>query len=73
MWSLVSSEALIMIQSKLPMVPIRESDRTICITSKTGDFSCAKGWVQIPFKAPVVNWWKMVWISKIIPRHVFSC
>ena len=51
MWSLVSSEALIMIQSKLPMVPIRESDRTICITSKTGDFSCAKGWVQIPFKA----------------------
>ena len=55
MWSLVSSEALIMIQSKLPMVPIRESDRTICITSKTGDFSCAKGWVQIPFKAPVVD------------------
>ena len=51
MWSLVSSEALIMIQSKLPMVPIWESDRTICITFKTGDFSCAKGWVQIPFKA----------------------
>ena len=51
MWRLVSSEALVMIQSKLPMVPIRESDRTICITSKTGDFSFAEGWEQIPFKA----------------------
>ena len=42
------------------MVPIRESDRTICMTTKTGDFSFAEGWEQIPFKAPVVNWWKMV-------------
>lgn len=64
MWKLVSSEVLVMIQSKFPMVPIRESDRTICMTSKTGEFSSAEGWVQIPFKVPVVNLWKMVWISK---------
>ena len=34
-------------------------------------FSISSAWDQIRPRRPTINWWKIVWFAKAIPRHAF--
>jgi hypothetical protein len=59
------------IQSKLPELELGEVDKPIWTCSKKGRYVCSDTWEALRVKFPIVSWWKMVWFSLAIPRHVF--
>jgi hypothetical protein len=69
-WPAARSDQLVQIQSRLPEIPIGESDRPIW-NSKKGFYSCADTWEFLREKKPVVTWFKVVWFPLAIPRHAF--
>jgi hypothetical protein len=59
-WPAARSDQLVQIQSRLPEIPIGESDQPIW-NSKKGLYSCADTWEFLREKKPVVTWFKIVW------------
>ena len=45
----------------------------LCGLLQNQEHTCAETWNQLRTKAPVVDWWKVIWFSKSIPKHAFIC
>ena len=70
-WRPARSEDLVDIHSKLSLVQIKDSDRAIWLLNSSGKFNCADTWQHLRGKQAEVQWWKLIWFNKAIPRHGF--
>jgi hypothetical protein len=70
-WPAARSEALVNVQSKLPLVQIGEEDKAAWVPSKKECYSSRDTWEAIGSRKPIVEWWKLVWFSLAIPKQAF--
>jgi hypothetical protein len=68
--SVARSDQLVELQSKLPEVEIGEYDLPAW-NRKNGKYVCSETWDAIRKEEVRVKWWKVVWHSVAIPKHVF--
>jgi hypothetical protein len=71
-WPPARSDALVCIQSQLPLVPLGESDQVLWNFSKTGTYHCSETWDYIRNKRALVPWWKLIWFPLAIPKQALS-
>ena len=64
-------EDLVQIQCKLWEVQMGGFDRLECLPAARKVFSCKKNWKAILEKRTSVNWWNLVWFSKIMSKQTF--
>ncbi len=70
-WGHTRSDDLVTTLSRLPMIDFDEFDKAVWISSKLGSFSLANAWDQIRLRSSALNWWRIVWFAKAIPRYAF--
>jgi hypothetical protein len=59
-WRHVHSEELVIIQSRLPEIPIGAMDKPVRTISKIGVYSSAESWNHLRRKKNNVIWWPLV-------------
>jgi hypothetical protein len=70
-WIPARSDALVSIQSNLPLVKIGMIDKLLWLPFRNLKHSCKNTWEAIRVKQLKVEWSKLVWFSFAIPCHAF--
>jgi hypothetical protein len=70
-WRPAHSEELVIIQSRLPEIPIGAIDELVWTISKTGTYSSAETYNHLRKKKNSVIWWPLVWHKYAIPKQAF--
>ena len=60
-WGPARSYALVTIQCQLFLVELKDEDKALWQTTKSGKFSCATTYAKIRDKSSEVEWWKLLW------------
>ena len=70
-WGPARSDALVTIQCQLFLVKLKDEDKALWQTTKSGKFSCATTYAKIRDKSNEVEWWKLLWFHLTISKHSF--
>jgi hypothetical protein len=70
-WRPASSEDLVVIQSRLPGIPIGVMDEPVWTIAKSGTYSSTDTWTHLRKKKTNVIWWHLVWHKYAIPKQAF--
>lgn len=68
-WKPERSHNLVLIQSKVSLISISDSDQAVWIPSKSGHYTSAETRENIRAKLPVVKWWELIRFPQAIPRQ----
>jgi hypothetical protein len=70
-WRPARSKDLVVIQSRLPEIPIGVMDRPVWTIAKSGTYSSVDTWNHLRKKKNTVIWWPLVSHKYVIPKQAF--